>query len=66
MRAALNTLHAIGADCLDSGAFADRGVQGLQDYVRAESAQLRWIEGERSIKPLEHCVTADQFEHGVD
>ena len=54
MRAALNTLHAIGEDCLDSGAFADRGVQCLQDCVRAESAQLPWIEGERSIQPLEH------------
>ncbi len=40
MRAALDTLHAIGQDCVDSGDFARRGVQRLPRLVSSELTTL--------------------------
>ena len=40
MRAALDTLHAIGQDCADSGDFARRGVQCLPRLVSSELTTL--------------------------
>ena len=40
MRAALDTLHAIGQDCIDSGDFARRGVQCLPRLVSSELTTL--------------------------
>ncbi|HVE90402.1 MAG TPA: LuxR C-terminal-related transcriptional regulator [Burkholderiaceae bacterium] len=40
MRAALDTLHAIGQDCVDSGDFARRGVQCLPRLVSSELTTL--------------------------
>ena len=40
MRAALDTLHAIGQDCVDSGDFARRGVQSLPRLVSSELTTL--------------------------
>ena len=40
MRAALDTLHTIGQDCLDSGDFARRGVQCLPRLVSSELTTL--------------------------
>jgi DNA-binding CsgD family transcriptional regulator len=40
MRAALDTLHAIGQDCVDGGDFARRGVQCLPRLVSSELTTL--------------------------
>jgi DNA-binding CsgD family transcriptional regulator len=40
MRAALDTLHTIGQDCVDSGDFARRGVQCLPRLVSSELTTL--------------------------
>ena len=40
MRAALDTLHAIGQDCVDSGEFARRGVQCLPRLISSELTTL--------------------------
>ena len=40
MRAALDTLHAIGRDCVDSDGFARRGVQCLPQLVSSELTTL--------------------------
>ena len=40
MRAALDTLHAIGQDCVDGGDFARRGVQCLPRLVSSEITTL--------------------------
>ena len=40
MRAALDTLHAIGQDCADDGDFARRGVQCLPQLVSSELTTL--------------------------
>jgi len=41
MRAALDTLHAIGQDCVDGGDFARRGVQCLPRLVSSDSPPYR-------------------------